>query len=86
MLKDGTIKYVQEQCSTEYDADGKPLRSLGTVYDITHIQKLTDTVNEEKERYKKLMHLASDAIFIMDLEDGKIIQYSEVGKNARLHR
>jgi PAS domain S-box-containing protein len=80
LLKDGTIKYVQEQCSTEYDVDGKPLRSLGTVYDITHIQKLTDTVNEEKERYKKLMHLASDAIFIMDLEDGKIIQYSEVGK------
>ncbi|MEJ2373620.1 MAG: PAS domain-containing protein, partial [Sulfurimonas sp.] len=36
LLKDGTIKYVQEQCSTEYDVDGKPLRSLGTVYDITH--------------------------------------------------
>ena len=35
LMKDGTVKYVQEKCKTEYDEDGKPLRSLGTVQDIT---------------------------------------------------
>jgi sigma-54 dependent transcriptional regulator, acetoin dehydrogenase operon transcriptional activator AcoR len=34
-LQDGTIKYVNEKCRTLYDKNGKPLRSLGTVQDIT---------------------------------------------------
>jgi len=34
-LKNGEIKYVHEKCRTIYDADGIPLRSLGTVQDIT---------------------------------------------------
>jgi PAS domain S-box-containing protein len=35
LLRDGTVKYVNERCKTEYDADGEPTRSLGTVQDIT---------------------------------------------------
>jgi len=35
LLRNGTVKYVNERCKTEYDADGKPTRSLGTVQDIT---------------------------------------------------
>jgi len=35
LMKDGSIKYVHEKCKTEYDQDGKPLRSLGTVQDVT---------------------------------------------------
>jgi PAS domain S-box-containing protein len=41
LLKNGTLKYVHEKCRTIYDADGKPLRALGTVQDITH-QKLDE--------------------------------------------
>jgi len=41
LLKNGTLKHVHEKCRTIYDADGKPLRSLGTVQDITH-QKLDE--------------------------------------------
>jgi len=35
LLKDGTIKYVNEKCQTTYDNKGKPMRSIGTVQDIT---------------------------------------------------
>jgi len=35
LLKDGTIKYVREKGKTEYGPDEKPLRSVGTVQDIT---------------------------------------------------
>jgi len=31
----GRIKYVREQCETDYDNQGNPLRSLGTIQDIT---------------------------------------------------
>jgi PAS domain S-box-containing protein len=41
LLKNDTLKYVHEKCRTIYDANGKPLRSLGTVQDITH-QKLDE--------------------------------------------
>lgn len=34
-MPDGRIKYVNEQCETYYGEDGKPLRSVGTVHDIT---------------------------------------------------
>ncbi len=35
LLKDGRIKHVHEQCDTYYDERGNPIRSLGTVQDIT---------------------------------------------------
>lgn len=35
LLKGGRIKYVHEKCKTEYDENGNPLRSLGTVQDVT---------------------------------------------------
>lgn len=41
LLKNNTLKYVHEKCRTIYDADGKPLRSLGTIQDITY-QKLEE--------------------------------------------
>ncbi|MEW6133754.1 MAG: ATP-binding protein [Pseudomonadota bacterium] len=48
LMKDGRIKYVNEKCETYYDADGTPLRSVGTVHDITE-RKLAE---EELRRYK----------------------------------
>jgi diguanylate cyclase (GGDEF)-like protein/PAS domain S-box-containing protein len=34
-MNDGRIKWVHEKCLSEFDAAGKPLRSLGTVQDVT---------------------------------------------------
>ena len=68
VMPDGRIKHVQEQCDTEFDADGAPLRSIGTIYDITQLQELTDAMRHEKERYENLMKYSSDGIIIMDFE------------------
>lgn len=38
LMADGRIKYVLEQCETSFDAAGKPLRSTGTVQDITELE------------------------------------------------
>lgn len=42
LFDDGRIKYVHERGSTTYDVDGTPLRSIGSVQDITqmHLTKL----------------------------------------------
>jgi PAS domain S-box-containing protein len=36
LMRDGRIKYVQEQCDTYYSPGGKPLRSIGIVQDTAH--------------------------------------------------
>jgi PAS domain S-box-containing protein len=48
LMADGRVKYVREVCRTDYDADGQPLRSLGTVQDITEIKQ----AEAELERYR----------------------------------
>lgn len=41
LMPDGRIKYINEQCDTEYNKDGKAIRSFGTVQDISE-RKRTD--------------------------------------------
>ncbi|MFA7293418.1 MAG: EAL domain-containing protein [Rhodocyclaceae bacterium] len=41
LMADGRIKWVHERCDSEFDAAGKPLRSAGTVQDVT-TQKLVE--------------------------------------------
>ena len=41
LMSDGRVKFVNEQCNTEYNDDGKAIRSYGTVQDITD-RKRTD--------------------------------------------
>ncbi|MEX1152652.1 PAS domain-containing sensor histidine kinase, partial [Parvibaculum sp.] len=40
-MADGTVKWVEERCATEFDAEGNPLVSRGTTQDITE-RKLTE--------------------------------------------
>ena len=35
LMSDGRVKYVHERCQTFYDHNGSPIRSIGTVQDIT---------------------------------------------------
>ncbi len=35
LLADGQVKWVHERCATHYAEDGSPLRSIGTVQDVT---------------------------------------------------
>ncbi len=62
LLKGEKIKYVLEKCNTSFDNDGKPLRSIGTVQDITGRKtaqiKLENTVNELERSNKELEQFA----------------------------
>jgi len=52
LLKNGEVKYVRERCQTEYDERGNPLRSIGTVSDITQLKLAEEALrklNEELE-------------------------------------
>ncbi len=61
LLADGRVKWVREHCASEFDASGKPLRSVGAVQDITE-QHLA----EEQLRVAAAAFETHEAILITD--------------------
>ncbi len=49
LFADGRIKYVYEQCETTFSDAGKPLRSIGTVQEVTE-RKQAEQVLQQKTR------------------------------------
>ena len=68
LMKNGDVKYVNERCITEFDDLGKPLKSIGTMMDITR-QYLTE---QELRIFKYATDAATYGIAINKL-DGEII-------------
>ncbi|MCF8242308.1 MAG: PAS domain S-box protein [Melioribacteraceae bacterium] len=86
LFPDGRIKHVREQCETFFEGD-KPLRSIGTVQDIT-VQKIAEMALKEKQlhsqsllRLSKKFELAYtyDEVVNAALEEiNKIIGYKNI--------
>ncbi|MDD5036891.1 MAG: ATP-binding protein [Methylococcaceae bacterium] len=70
LMKDGRIKQVLEQGETFYDPSGEPLRTIGTVQDITASQQAEDAIrklNEEleekvRQRTQKLLEMQDELV------------------------
>jgi PAS domain S-box-containing protein len=58
LMPDGRIKHVHERCTTYYDEAGAPVRSVGTVQDIT-ARKLVDEQLREASLYARSLIEAS---------------------------
>jgi len=51
LMPDGSIKWVKERCRSEYNKDGSPIYSIGTVQDISDL-RLAKERAEESDRLK----------------------------------
>lgn len=54
-MADGRIKYVRETCTSFFDDDGKPLRSVGTVQDISELHKAELELRRHREHLEELV-------------------------------
>ncbi len=77
LLKDGSVKYVNERFQTLYEDDGMPSCSMGTVQDITERKRTEEALRESEERYKTLFEEALDGICIADATTGVIIDCNQ---------
>lgn len=72
LLKNGTVKYVHEHGHHIYSADGTPLRSFGTVQDITVFRKTEEALFDSEKRYRALFEGAGEGILVVEKETGKV--------------
>ena len=55
LMPDGRIKYVEEHGHTVYDSEGSPLRTLGTVQDITEREAARQELQQLNEKLETLV-------------------------------
>ena len=66
VMKDGRIKWVEEQCDTEFDNEGNPILSIGTVYDITDQKRIDEERLCREAQLQAITDASQDAIIMMD--------------------
>ena len=75
LMRDGSIKWVNERCENYYDKEGVPLRSVGTTLDITerkHAQRALDRHNQFTSR---ILDIVGSLVFVLDNE-GRIVRFN----------
>ncbi|MCL6097651.1 MAG: PAS domain S-box protein, partial [Bacteroidetes bacterium] len=71
LFSDGRIKYVHEECETFYDEKGKPIRSVGTVQDITERKAYEQALLSSSLYTRGLIETSLDPLVTIG-PDGKI--------------
>ncbi len=66
LLNDGRIKWVKEECETEFDTDGIPLVSIGTVTDITKEVEYLHQIQKSEFTLNSIINATDDLLFFKD--------------------
>lgn len=67
-MTDGRIKFVIERGETLYDDDGSPLRSVGTIQDVTNQRRTEHALESAAKEWTLAMDAFEDAIYLLDPE------------------
>ena len=55
LLSNGDVKYVNEKCKSEFDEKSKPLRSIGTISDITEMMRTKIELEKHRNNLELLV-------------------------------
>lgn len=61
LMEDGRVKWINEKCNTYYDEQGKPIRSVGTMQDISAIKEVEEQLKLETIRANEMKSAAEEA-------------------------
>ena len=73
LMKDGRVKIVHEQCETEFNADGTPMVSTGTIQDITERKRTEEGLFKEHQNFLKAFSAAPIGLLLLN-DNTEIIQ------------
>ena len=72
LLSSGTLRQVRERGETQYGADGQPVRTLGTVQDVTELLQ----IRERLDQLAQVVQQSPAAVLMTDL-DQRIVYVNE---------
>lgn len=70
---DGNIVWVQGFATPQKDKNGRIIGYIGSIINITAQKNIVNEIEESKKQFRTLFERAADAIFIADIETGKIL-------------
>lgn len=70
---DGQIRTLEGRCSTELNADGKPIRSYGVVIDVTAERNAAQQAHESERRVRGMLDSLPEHIAVLDA--GGVIEF-----------
>jgi two-component system CheB/CheR fusion protein len=83
LMKDGRVKYVNEICRTEYSQDGKPIRSVGVIQDVTRQKRLEARLEASEACSSLLFDAINNGVAVFKaLDAGADFEFIEINKVA----
>ncbi|QEP43108.1 response regulator [Ectothiorhodospiraceae bacterium BW-2] len=73
LMTDGRVKYVLEHGQHHYDANGKPIRSVGSVQDITATKRLAHSLQQERERLELVLAGTDAGLWDWNMSDNRVV-------------
>lgn len=86
LLADGRIKHVRECCETIYDDAGKPLKSIGTVQDVTDFTQAVEEIQRLGWEFSSLAENLPDIVSRFDRELRRIYVNPEIERSTGMPR
>jgi PAS domain S-box-containing protein len=73
VLPDGTVKYVHAIRHPVLNATGEVVQVVGTTVDITERKRAEEEQRESETRFRTFVDHAGDGLFVLDVEQGTIV-------------
>ena len=80
IAEDGHILWIRNLVTVVVE-DKRPVRMLGVMIDVTAQKELLEELRRSEENYREIFNGTSDAIFIHDAENGKILDVNQAMLN-----
>ena len=80
LFEDGRVKYVHERSRTYYDEAGKPIRSLGTIQDITQQQLAEKALREREQELDTIIENLPVMVFLKDARTLRFLNINRAGE------
>lgn len=76
LFNDERIKWINEICNTDFDDEGNPIRSYGTIQDITKYKLAEENFRQKEEQFKSLIETIPSLIAIIQNDRFEFINHA----------